>query len=235
MDISTKPKSDIPNHLGLILDGNRRWAKGKNLPTLEGHKAGYDNLKKNAEAAFNRGVNYVSAYIFSTENWGRSQQEVSYLMKLVLKFFKKDALELGKKGVRIEWLGVRDNLSADIIKAIEYATEITKLNTKAVLGLCFNYGGYSEITEAVKRIVKLNVGEDQITEATVAEHLFAPDIPKLDLVIRTSGEQRLSNFMLWRAAYAELYFTKLNWPDFTPHDLNLALDDYAERSRRFGK
>ncbi len=232
---SHSPEATAPNHLGLILDGNRRWAKNLGLPSLEGHKKGYNNLKRVSEAAFKRGVKYVSAYIFSTENWSRSQQEVSYLMRLVLKFFKQDALELSKQGIKIEWLGVKDGLDPKIIEAIEYAVDITKDNQKGTLGLCFNYGGYSEITEAIKSIVKLNISPENIDDKLVAEHLFAPNIPKLDLVIRTSGEQRLSNFMLWRSAYSEFYFTDVNWPDFGPEDLHKALDDYAKRSRRFGK
>jgi undecaprenyl diphosphate synthase len=225
----------IPGHVGLILDGNRRWAKSKNLPSSQGHKVGYDNLRIIAQGAFERGVSYVSAYIFSTENWNRSHQEVSYLMKLVLKFFKQDARELHKQGIKIEWLGVVDNLNQKIIDAINYAENLTKDNKKGTLGICFNYGGYSEIVEAVKKIAKLNVAANEITQELIDRNLFAPDIPKLDLVIRTSGEQRLSNFMLWRTAYSELYFTDVMWPDFTIDQLELALEDYAQRSRRFGK
>ena len=146
----------MPNHIGFILDGNRRWAKAKGLPSVEGHKAGYDNLKAVAEECFNMNIKYVSAYIFSTENWGRSKSEVDYLMKLVLRFLKKDALKLAEKGVKIAWFGVKNNLSQDILKAIDYATELTKDNNRGVLGLCFNYGGHSEIVELVRSIVKLN-------------------------------------------------------------------------------
>lgn len=232
--MSNSKSGHVPNHLGLILDGNRRWARTRGLPTLEGHKEGYDNLKSIAEHAFNSGVKYVSAYVFSTENWNRSEDEVTYLMSLLLKFFKKDCKQLNKKGVKIMWLGSRLKLSEKILKAVDEATEMTKNNTKGVLALCFNYGGYDEISEAVKKIIKLGAKPEDVNPELIRGNLFSPDLPDLDLVIRTSGEQRISNFMLWRIAYSEFYFTDKFWPEFHPADLQIALDDYANRSRRFG-
>ncbi len=232
--MSNSKSGHVPNHLGLILDGNRRWARTRGLPTLEGHKEGYDNLKSIAEHAFNSGVKYVSAYVFSTENWNRSEDEVTYLMSLLLKFFKKDCKQLNKKGVKIMWLGSRLKLSEKILKAVDEATEMTKNNTKGVLALCFNYGGYDEISEAVKKIIKLGAKPEDVNPELIRGNLFCPDLPDLDLVIRTSGEQRISNFMLWRIAYSELYFTDKFWPEFHPAYLQIALDDYANRSRRFG-
>ena len=232
--MSNSKSGHVPNHLGLILDGNRRWARTRGLPTLEGHKEGYDNLKSIAEHAFNSGVKYVSAYVFSTENWNRSEDEVTYLMSLLLKFFKKDCKQLNKKGVKIMWLGSRLKLSEKILKAVDEAAEMTKNNTKGVLALCFNYGGYDEISEAVKKIIKLGAKPEDVNPELIRGNLFCPDLPDLDLVIRTSGEQRISNFMLWRIAYSEFYFTDKFWPEFHPAYLQIALDDYANRSRRFG-
>lgn len=224
----------IPAHLGLILDGNRRWAKEQGLPTLEGHRVGYDNLKTIAEAAFERGVKYVSAYTFSIENWNRTQEEVSYLMTLALKVFSRDMREFQKKGYRIRWLGVPDNLSQKHLAAIREAEDSSKDNVKGTIGLCFNYGGRREIVEATKKVLDKEVKSEDLTEDLISKHLHAPDIPGIDLLVRTSGEQRLSNFMLWRAAYSELYFTKKYWPEFTVNDLDAALAEYASRHRRFG-
>ena len=232
--MSNSKTNSIPDHIGLILDGNRRWARARGLPTLEGHREGYDNLKSVAEYAFNSGVKYVSAYVFSTENWNRSEDEVTYLMSLLLKFFKKDCKQLNKEGVKIMWLGSRLKLSEKILKAVDEAVRMTKNNTKGVLALCFNYGGYDEISEAVKKMIKLGVKPEDVNPELIRGNLFCPDLPDLDLVIRTSGEQRISNFMLWRIAYSELYFTDKFWPEFHPADLQIALDDYANRSRRFG-
>lgn len=220
----------LPTHVGFILDGNRRWAKANGLPQLEGHKKGYDNLKVIAEAAFDRGIPYVSAYIFSTENWNRAKEEVSYLMDLALIVFRRDMDELLQKGFRIKWLGIPDNLSKRHLKAIAESEERSKNNTRGTIGLCFNYGGKREIVDAANKAIE----EGELTEETLTKHLYAPDMPAIDLIIRTSGEQRLSNFMLWRAAYSELLFVDKHWPAFTEEDLDKALAEYANRNRRFG-
>lgn len=224
----------IPIHLGLILDGNRRWAKEQGIPQLEGHRKGYENLKTIGLAALERGVQYVSAYVFSTENWKRSKTEVNYLMKLLLWVAKHEVDELNKKGVRVRFLGSSEGLSEQIIKAIRSAEEKTKDNTKGTLALCLNYGGHLEIADAVKQLIKKDKKEQDITPELIAQHLYAPDIPPIDLLVRTSGEQRLSNFMLWRAAYSELCFVDKHWPGFTVGDLDKCLEEYTKRHRRFG-
>ncbi len=229
MDMS---ETALPTHVGLILDGNRRWAKGQGLPSLEGHRSGYKNLKDIAKHAVNRGVKYISAYIFSTENWNRSKEEVSYLLDLALWVATKEVKEVHKEGIRVRFLGTRDGLSAKLLQAIQKAEELTKDNIRGTLALCFNYGGQQEIVDAAQRLATENA--QNITVESFASALYAPDIPAMDLVIRTSGEQRLSNFMLWRAAYAELYFSAKHWPAFTPDDFDDALVEFANRQRRFG-
>lgn len=227
--------SDIPRHVGLILDGNRRWAKLRGLPTLEGHRQGYDNLKTIAKAAINRGVKFVSAFIFSTENWNRTPTEVKYLMNLAYTMLTRDVEELNRENIRIVWLGTIEKVSAKLQKAIRAAEEATQHNTRGTLALCFNYGGHMEIVEAARRLIEQGVKAADLTIEKFASALYAPDVPPVDLLIRTSGEQRLSGYMLWRVAYAELYFTEKYWPDFSEADLDAALFDYASRQRRFGK
>ncbi len=221
-----------PQHLGLILDGNRRWAKAHNLPTLEGHRKGYENLKTITRAAHKYGVKFVSAYVFSTENWNRSKEEVEYLMKLLLWVSKNEIKQLDKENVRVVFAGTRERLSDEIITAIDKAQERTKNNTAGTLLLCLNYGGHEEIVSAANRA--LSGGAEKLTEDLIEQNLYAADIPPIDLIIRSSGEQRISNFMLWRAAYSELYFTPKMWPDFDEADLEVAFQDYARRQRRFG-
>ncbi|HUC95858.1 MAG TPA: polyprenyl diphosphate synthase [Candidatus Saccharimonadia bacterium] len=223
----------LPTHLGLIIDGNRRWARENNLTSLLGHKKGYDNLKKIAKYAIRKGVKYVSAYIFSVDNWNRSPGEVKYLMNLTKRLLKKDVDELDKENIKVVWLGSREKVDKQILKDIEIAEEKTKNNTKGTLGLCFNYSGHQEIIDAVNKLVKKGL-KDKVTKDLIEENLYGDDIPALDLVIRTSGEQRISNFMLWRIAYAELYFTNKKWPEFSEKDLDVALSEYAKRNRRFG-
>lgn len=223
-----------PRHVGLILDGNRRWARERGLPTLEGHRVGYDNLKEITREAIDSGVEYVSAYIFSTENWNRTADEIKYLMDLAYVLVTRDVRELNKEGIRVIWLGSPDGLSQRLQKAIRKAEDATKANTRGTLALCFNYGGHDELVEAARQIVRQEVSAEDITKETLAQALYAPAVPPIDLLIRTSGEQRLSGFMLHRAAYAELYFTDVYWPDFDKVQLHQSLDEYARRHRRFG-
>jgi len=225
----------VPTHLGLILDGNRRWAKELGLPSLEGHSKGYDNLKDIAKAAFDRGVQYVSAYIFSTENWDRTKKEVSYLMSLALRMLTRDVAELNKENIKLIWLGRPNNLSAKLLKAIKNAEELTKNNTRGTLCLCFNYGGKLELADAFKILVEKGTKPDEITPDLISEYLYGDNVPAIDLVIRTSGEKRISGFMLWRIAYSELEFLDKYWPDFNSDDLDAALLSYSKRHRRFGK
>lgn len=224
----------IPRHIGFILDGNRRWAREQGLPTLEGHKRGYEILKDIGEAALDRGVQYLSAFVFSTENWKRSKEEVNYLMKLAYWVATHELEEMHKKNIRVKFLGERTDLSPKLLEAIDKAEAKTAKNTKGTLALCFNYGGQQEIATAAAKMIKEDVKPEEVTPEKVAEYLYEPEIPPIDLVIRTSGEQRLSNFMLWRAAYAELLFVKKHWPDFNEGDLDAAISEYASRNRRFG-
>lgn len=223
------------DHIAFILDGNRRWAQEHSLPKLQGHRRGYDNLKTIAEACFDRGIQVVSAYIFSIENWNRSKTEVNYLMDLAYKIFQSDLEELSQKGFKIVWSGVPDKLSNKIKTAIDKTIEETKQNTKGVLNLCFNYSGQQEIVESVKTLVKENVSYEQITIEAIQARLFHPELPAPDLIVRTSGEQRLSNFLLWESAYAELIFVPQMWPDFDEPLLDEVIAQYQSRIRRFGK
>lgn len=216
-------------HLGLILDGNRRWARQKGMPTMQGHKRGYENLKTIVRAAVDRGVNYVSAYVFSMENWNRSKEEVKYLMDLALHLAINEVKELHKEGIRVRFLGSKERISDKLLKAIQNAEELTRDNTRGTVAICFNYGGKQEIADAVNACKK-----DTITPDDIEQHLYAPDVPPIDLLVRTSGEQRISGFMLWRAAYAELLFVDKYWPEFSVTDLDDAIQMYETRERRFG-
>lgn len=224
----------LPQHIGFIVDGNRRWAKTHGLPTYEGHLAGYNAITEVAMAAFDAGVPFVSAYIFSTENWKRSQEEVGKLMSLVLRLLTSDIAILEKNNVRLKIIGSRHGVSEKIAKAIDEAEARTSGNTHGTLVLCFNYGGQIEIVDAFKRILQEGIPAESITPEVIESHLYSPDIPPVDLVVRTSGEQRLSNFMLWRAAYSELLFLDKNWPDMTKEDVTAILEEYTRRGRRFG-
>lgn len=225
----------IPTHVGFILDGNRRWARQRGLPTLEGHRLGYDNLKDITKAAINSGVAFVSAYVFSTENWNRTPKEVKYLMELAYKVLTKDVAELNEESIRVVWLGSTERVSKKLLDAIEKAEDLTKDNTRGTLCICFNYGGHQELVDAVKVIVNRGTKPEKITAQTLSENLYQPEVPPLDLLIRTSGEQRISGFMLYRAAYAELLFVDKYWPDFDASDLTAALEEYSKRERRHGK
>jgi undecaprenyl diphosphate synthase len=224
----------IPKHVGYIVDGNRRWAKSHGLPTYEGHLAGYNAIQEVAKASFDAGIEYVSAYSFSTENWKRSQDEVSKIMSLVLRFVKNDLHILLENNIRLQVLGSRDKIDEKILAAIDDAEEQTKNNTRGTLALCFNYGGQLEITDAVKKIVQKGILASEITPELIAKHLYSPEVPPVDLIVRTSGEQRLSNFMLWRAAYSEFLFIDKNWPDMTKDDVTVILEEYTRRDRRIG-
>lgn len=232
--MSAHHSTGVPKHLGLILDGNRRWAKAQGIPQLEGHRKGYENIKTIAKAAINRGVETVSAYVFSTENWQRSQEEVSYLMRLLEWVVKNEIKELDKENIRVRFIGAQHPLSVRMLKAIRAAEEKTQNNSRGTVAFCLNYGGHQEIVDATKRMIADGIDAAQVSVERIGRYLYAPEIPPVDLIIRTSGEQRLSNFMLWRAAYSELLFVDKHWPAFTEDDLDTALAEYAHRQRRFG-
>lgn len=223
-----------PLHIGFVIDGNRRWAKQHGLPTYEGHLAGYNALKDVLLAALEQGVQYASAYVFSTENWKRTEEEVGHLMGLLLKVLESDVPIFVEKNVRLRVIGSRQRLSEAINKAIDRAEERTKDLTGGELLLCLNYGGHLEIADAVKKIVQSGVSADEVTPEMIAENLYAPEVPPCDVIVRTSGEQRLSNFMLWRAAYSEFIFLEKNWPDMRKEDVLDILGEYKKRNRRFG-
>lgn len=227
--------SAVPRHVGLILDGNRRWATSKGLPVIEGHRHGVDTFKKIVRRAFESGVEVLSAYIFSTENWSRTKEEVSFLMGLVIKVVERDLRQLHDDGIKILILGSRENLDKKVLTAIQKTEELTANNTKGLLCVCFNYGGHQEIIDATKRLISDGVKPEDITKTSLDERMYGgSQVPPIDLLIRTSGEQRTSGFMLWRSDYAELYFEDCMWPDFTPEKFDRALAEFNRRQRRFG-
>lgn len=232
---SEKVISAVPNHLGFIVDGNRRWAKLNGKSVAEGHRQGYETLKKTSLSALEHGVKYLTAYVFSTENWQRDPKEIDDIMKILGWVLKNEVKVFHKKNVRIRVAGSRNKLASSLIVAIDAAEELTKNNIAGTLLLCLDYGGQQEIVEAVKSIVKSGVSANEVTTEMISNHIYSPDVPPLDLIIRTSGEKRLSNFMTWRSVYSELMFIDKLWPDFSEQDLVAAFDNYASRHRRFGK
>ncbi len=229
----------LPRHVGVIMDGNGRWAKKRRLPRSFGHKAAIKAVRQVIETSAELGIQVLTLYAFSTENWNRPDKEVSFLMRLLEEFLKKELLSLVKNNIQFNLLGNRSNLPQFLQKPLEEAFNKTKKNTGLKLCLAIDYGGRAEITEATQRIAdKVKNGElviADITEETISHHLYTKDIPDPDLIIRTSGELRLSNFLLWQAAYAEFYFTDVLWPDFNDAVYYEALEDYAKRIRRRGQ
>lgn len=226
--------ASVPKHIGYIVDGNRRWARQHGLPTYEGHLAGYNAVQEVVRASFEAGAEYVSAYVFSTENWKRSQDEVNRLMGLALRIAKNDIKILLDNNIKVRVLGSRRGVDEKILAAIDDIEARSLNNTAGTLALCFNYGGQLELVDAFKKIAKKGVVPTDITPELIAQNLYAPDIPPVDLIVRTAGEQRISNFMLWRAAYSEMLFLDKFWPDMTKEDVNAILKEYLVRNRRFG-
>jgi len=234
--LSKVDKDNLPRHVGIIMDGNGRWAKKRGLPRNAGHRAGASKLKEITEFASNMGIPYITAYAFSTENWKRPKEEVDALMELLLDYLKDKKLLEGND-VRLKFVGDKTRLSREIVNQIEIAENETANRTGTVLQIAVNYGGQQEIVSAVKKIgEKIKNGEinvDEISEDTISENLYT-EIPDADLIIRPSGEYRLSNFLLWQSAYSEFWFSDINWPDFTKEDFTNAILDYQNRNRRFG-
>lgn len=228
------------NHLGIIVDGNRRWAKEHNLPTSEGHRQGYEALKRMAYACKERGIKYVSAYIFSTENWHRSQDEVNYLlMKLFLQAFKNDMMQIINDGFKIIFLGRRDRVGQDILDIMDQAEKLSADNNGTTLALYFNYGGHAELIDAARHLAAdVQAGRVSLADMTdekFRNYLYHPELPDIDMLVRSSGEQRISGFALWRIAYSEILFLNKKWPDVTEADLDDVITEYSHRQRRFGK
>lgn len=231
-----KETKKIPYHLGIIIDGNRRWAKKRGLPVLEGHRRGLGKIKKIGDWVRKKGVKILTIYAFSTENWNRSKNEVSYLMKLIAgALSKRNINQYHKKGIKIQVIGQKERLSKALQNRIKKAEELTKNNKEVILNLAISYGGRPEIIQAVKNIIEKKIPADRITEDLINQNLWTNGLPYPDLIIRTGGERRLSNFFTWQSAYSELYFTQKYWPAFTEKDLDEAFEDYSHRQRKFGR
>jgi undecaprenyl diphosphate synthase len=217
--------------IGIILDGNRRWAKEKGLPTLEGHRRGFENLKSAARWVRDRGVAHLVVYAFSTENWKRPPEEVAGLMDLIREAVLEKTDDLVQEGIRLRFIGERGRLGADVRDAIETAEQKSQGNTNLTLWICLSYGGRAEIAAAARAAAKQGL---EITEENIALHLWTQEMPEPDIVIRSGGQHRLSNFLLWQSAYSELFFLDVLWPDFTEADLDGVLSEFKERKRNFG-
>jgi undecaprenyl diphosphate synthase len=224
-----------PRHVAIIMDGNGRWAKKRGLPRLVGHNAGGDNIRPVVKIFANYGVRYLTLYMFSTENWNRPKIEVAGLLSLLGKKIDQETQAFHQDNIRLVHLGRLDRLSEKLRRKVQAAVELTKNNTGLTLCLAFDYGGRDEIVRAARQIASAGVVGDSIDESVFAQYMDSPGIPDPDLVIRTGGESRLSNFLLWKAAYSELYFTPVLWPDFGREDIEEALSEYKRRQRRFGK
>ena len=224
----------VPRHIAFVMDGNRRWAKQRHLPAIAGHRAGVETIRRTLRAARRRGVEYVTLYSFSTENWKRGDEEVGALMALLEETIRRETKTLVEDGVRLRVIGRLHELSERSQRAIAEASAATADGTNGTMTIAFNYGGRAEIVDAVRKIVRDGVPSDAVDETAIASRLYAPDHPDPDLLVRTGGELRISNFLLWEVAYAEMWATEVLWPDFSVEDLDRALASYASRERRFG-
>jgi undecaprenyl diphosphate synthase len=236
MDITNNSlkKPSIPAHVAIIMDGNGRWAKQRGLPRLAGHQAGTENLRRTIRACVELGIRYLSIYAFSTENWGRPKEEIEGLLRILESVIEKELNELNKEGVQLRHIGRLEKLPEALRKKVESAIELTKDNTTLTVVVAFNYGGRDEIVYAVEEMIREGLKVEDISESFISQHLFTAGIPDPDLIIRTSGEMRLSNFLIWQAAYSEYYVTPAYWPDFDKAELQKAIEAYCQRSRRFG-
>lgn len=224
----------LPRHIAIILDGNGRYAKKYGLLRQQGHKAGADNVEKVGDLLIERGIPYLTVYAFSTENWKRSEEEVSYLMALLKRYLTKNKVDALRKGIRIRVIGDRQRLSPELRELIREMEEDTREMKNLNLTVALNYGGRDELIRACRRMSEERIPPEKIDETLVSSYLDTADIPDPDLVIRTSGEERISNFLLWQIAYSELYFTDCYWPEFDENELEKALESYSSRQRRFG-
>lgn len=237
--MSTRQSSDpimvIPQHVAIIMDGNGRWAEQRGLPRLAGHRAGTENLRKIIEECINLEIKYLTIYAFSTENWQRPPEEVSGLMALLENMLDRELKSLHKNGVRIRHLGHCVGVNKRLVQKISEAVELTSGNSSLVLNVAFNYGGRDEMVRAVKRIISDGLSSAEVTEELISNYLYTAGQPDPDLIIRTSGEYRISNFLVWQSAYSEWYFTPALWPDFNEKELHQALVFFGSRERRFGQ
>lgn len=230
----TIPIERVPAHVAIIMDGNGRWAQKRGLSRMEGHEAGTENIRRILSHAAELGIRYLTLWAFSTENWRRPAAEVEGLMRILGSAIESETDELHRQGAQLRHIGDLDALQPDLRQSVLEAIELTKDNSRIVLTLAFNYGGRQELINAISHMLRDGVDPDTVDEATVERYLYMPDLPDADLIVRTSGEWRLSNFLLWQSAFSELYFTPKFWPDFGPADLDDAVIDYSQRERRFG-
>jgi len=225
----------VPLHVAIIMDGNGRWARARGLPRLAGHRAGVDNLRRVLEAATEFGIRYLTIYAFSTENWSRPPDEVRGLLNILEDVIDRELQSLNKNGVQLRHIGRLERLSPELQAKVHQAVEMTQHNERLVLNIAWNYGGRDEIVQAMRRMMENGVLPDDVDEDLVSQYLYTAGIPDPDLIIRTSGELRVSNFLIWQGAYAEWYVTPTYWPDFGRDELLEALWEYARRDRRFGR
>jgi len=223
-----------PRHVAIIMDGNGRWARQRGLPRLAGHRAGTENIRRIIEGCVEYGIEILTLWAFSTENWTRPIDEVRGLIRLIGETLDRELNELHKQGVQLRHTGRLENLPVDLQRRVRQAIELTQHNDRLIVNVAFDYGGRADITQAVRRIIAAGVPADQVDEELISHYLWTADLPDPDLIIRTSGEYRISNFMLWQGAYAELYFTPVYWPDFDKEELRQAIIAYTQRDRRFG-
>lgn len=231
---SSTEAPQVPKHVGIILDGNRRWAKERGMTAMQGHEAGVENLRRIMRKAQAMGVTNLTVYALSTENWKRTRSELTNLFKLILKFTLAERAHIIKNNIRFRTIGDLKRLPENVRNAIEELMKVSERNSKFVLNIALDYGGRSEIVRAIKRAVKRGLKPEEITEDTITQNLDTAGLNDPDMIIRTGGEQRLSNFLLWQGSYSELYFTKRYWPEFSDTDFEEAVKEYQQRSRRFG-
>jgi undecaprenyl diphosphate synthase len=222
-------------HLAIILDGNRRWAKENGKTQMKGHQAGYENIKRIGKACLKRDIEHLTVFAFSTENWNRSEREVGYLMDLLHHALTKEVDYFHENNVRLNVVGRREGLPKKIADAIEAAEKKTAENTAGQFNICLNYGGRAELVEGVKSMLKKDIDPSTVDEKVLADHLWTGDLPDPEMIVRTSGEKRLSGFLTWSSVYSELYFTDTYWPDFSEDDLDEVLAEYERRERRYGE
>lgn len=227
--------SNIPRHVAIIMDGNRRWADARGVDVSEGHYAGFENLRRVVGHLSNRGVEHLTVYAFSTENWDRPQSEVNGILDLAIAVIAREAKQLHQNGIRITHLGRVDRLSPKLREELERAVEMTAGNSGLILGIAFDYGGRAEIVHAVKQLIRHGVADSEIDEKKFSEYLYTSNMPDVDLLIRTGGDLRISNFLLWQTAYSEFYSSETWWPDFDAEHVDSALEAFGARQRRFGK
>lgn len=225
----------MPRHIAIIMDGNGRWALSRGLPRLAGHRAGTENLRRVIEACVEFGVQYLTLYAFSTENWGRPLEEVQGLMRILEDVIDRELRELHEEGVQLRHIGRLDRIKPSLKKKVLDAIELTKDNSRLILNIAFNYGGRDEIVWAVRHILEDGIDPEDVTGQLISQYLFTAGVPDPDLIIRTSGELRGSNFLIWQGAYAEWYFTPTYWPDFGKEELRVAIEEFGHRERRYGK